>query len=213
MSVGILVLFVLHPALDHLLTKLFGEIEKLEHTPNNLSVYIYPLYQTLFLIWGIGKISMEPSITNQILGAISLGMITGGFGITLSHELIHRPKKWEIGLGVLLLSQVSYSIFRIEHVFGHHRNVGTPKDCVSARLGENIYTFIPKAIIKSFISAFEIEQARVNRKHLSLTHHRLFHYLIFQLMWMGLFYFLFGLTGLLLFLGQSLMARYFTGVR
>tara|TARA_B100000925_G_scaffold229230_1_gene177736 strand:+ start:5671 stop:6678 length:1008 start_codon:yes stop_codon:yes gene_type:complete len=206
MGLGVLVLFVIHPVLDHLLTKLLGEIEKLEHTPSDLSVYVYPIYQTIFLIWGIGKISMEPSITNQVLGAISLGMITGGFGITLSHELIHRPKKWEIGLGVLLLSQVSYSIFRIEHVFGHHRNVGTPKDCVSARLGENIYTFIPKAIIKSFVSAFEIEQARVNRKNLSLTNHRFFHYLIFQLMWMGLFYFLFGMTGLFLFLGQSLMA-------
>ena len=38
MSLGILVLFVLHPALDHLLTKLFGEIEKLEHTP---AIYLF----------------------------------------------------------------------------------------------------------------------------------------------------------------------------
>ena len=36
---------------------------------------------------------LEPSVTYQVFGAISIGLITGGFGITLSHELIHRPKK------------------------------------------------------------------------------------------------------------------------
>ncbi len=206
MGLGILVLFVLHPALDHILTKIIGEIEHLDKSPSDVSVYLYPIYQTIFLIWGIGQISLEPSVTYKVLGAISIGLITGGFGITLSHELIHRPKKWEIGLGVLLLSQVSYSIFRIEHVFGHHRNVGTPKDCVSARLGENIYIFIPKAIVKSFFSAWEIEHSRIKRKNLSLFYNRILHYTFIQVLWMSLFYFSFGMVGLMIFLGQSLMA-------
>ena len=206
MGVGIIVLFIIHPILDHLFTKVFGEIQKLDHSPSNVSVYLYPLYQTIALIWGIHLISLETSTTYQTFGAISLGLITGGFGITLGHELIHRPKKWEIGLGVLLLSQVSYSIFRIEHVFGHHRNVGTPKDCVSARLGENIYSFIPKAILKSFFSAWEIEQSRVKIKQLSIFKNRLFHYLVFQIFWMALFYAIGGHVGLFIFLAQSIIA-------
>ena len=205
-GVGILVIFILHPLLDIILTKLFGEIESLPTPPSNASIYFYPFYQTILLFTGLYFISQQTEISHQILGAVSLGIITGGFGITVSHELIHRPKKWEIGLGVFLLSQVSYAVFRIEHVLGHHRNVATPEDPASAKLNDNVYMFVPKAIVKTHLSALAIENKRIKKKSLSVLNHRLLHYLGFQALWPIIFYTLFGLSGALLFIGQSLVA-------
>ena len=110
-------------------------------------------YQTLFLFSGIYFLSSENNLLYLALGSVSIGIITGGFGITIAHELVHRPVKWQRGLGVWALALVNYAVFRIEHVHGHHRNVAAPEDPASAKKGENIYLFIPKAIVGVFKGA------------------------------------------------------------
>ena len=95
---GILVIFILHPTLDFIFTNIFGEVDYLPSPPSNFSLYFYPAFQTFVLLAGIYFISKEQALVHQFYGSISLGIITGGFGITVSHELVHRPKKWEIGL-------------------------------------------------------------------------------------------------------------------
>ena len=205
-GLGIGVIFIVHPLFDFILTKAFGEIKSNPSPPSNFSLYLWPLFQTSLIFSALYFLSLESSTGFQILGAISLGIITGGFGITISHEFIHRPNKWEIGFGVFLLSQVSYSVFRIEHVFGHHRKVATPDDPASAKKGETIYGFIPKAIVKTYISALELENRFIKKKGHPFYYHRFLHYFLLQLFWLVLIYFIFGINGMLLFLVQSLMA-------
>lgn len=96
--------------------------------------------------------------------AISTGVIAGTVGITFAHELIHRPARFERALGEVLLSLTSYAHFAIEHVHGHHRHVGTPRDPATARLGESLYRFLPRCVLGSLQSAAELEARRLSKR-------------------------------------------------
>lgn len=109
--------------------------------------------------------------TAEAIGLLfGVGIATGGIGITYAHELIHQRGRWERALGEVLLCTVSYGHFATEHVFGHHVTVGTPKDPVTARRGESFFRFFPRAVIGSFLSAWEIDRARLARRGRPVWH-------------------------------------------
>jgi alkane 1-monooxygenase len=95
---------------------------------------------------------------------LSTGITTGTIGITFAHELIHRPGRLELALGEILLATTSYTHFAIEHVYGHHRYVATPRDPATARLGESLFAFIPRCVIGSLASAWRIERERLAKR-------------------------------------------------
>jgi alkane 1-monooxygenase len=95
---------------------------------------------------------------------LSTGITTGGMGITFAHELIHRPGRFERWLGQALLAMVYYMHFAIEHVHGHHRHVGTPRDSATARLGEPSYAFVLRSVTGGARSAWGIETERLGRQ-------------------------------------------------
>jgi alkane 1-monooxygenase len=90
----------------------------------------------------------------------------GGVAIITAHELVHRPEKLENFLGGLMLSYLGYASFKVEHVRGHHVNVSTPEDASSARLGQSIYNFIPRAIVRNTYNGFRLEAKRLKQKNL-----------------------------------------------
>ena len=65
--------------------------------------------------------------------ALSVGIIGGAIGITFAHEMIHKPTALERNAGGVLLSLVAYGGFKVEHVFGHHVDVATPRDTSTER--------------------------------------------------------------------------------
>ncbi len=200
---GILIVLVLHPLMDQLLKDL-----KIEDTPHSLAwmkfqIYLYPILQTVLLILGAVRFSNE-STTNQILILLSTGLVTGGLGITLAHECIHRSQKLQRAIGVFLLAQVNYCHFRIEHIYGHHSRIGTLNDPATARLNESLYQFLPRTIFMGLRSAWIFETKRAKDK--AFYTHRFLHYFLFQTFWLGLFYYFFHLSGVIFFLLQSLIA-------
>ncbi len=100
------------------------------------------------------------STFESIFLLLATGAVTGGIGITYAHELIHQKDKSERLMGDILLATVLYGHFRTEHILVHHRYVGTPRDAVTARYNESIYHFMPRALIGSFKSAWQVEAAR-----------------------------------------------------
>ena len=100
------------------------------------------------------------STLESIFLALATGSVAGGVGITYAHELIHQRNKFERTLGDVLLATVLYGHFRTEHILVHHRYVGTPRDVVTARYNENIYHFLPRAMIGSLKSAWHVEAER-----------------------------------------------------
>ena len=97
------------------------------------------------------------------------GLFIGIMGTVPGHELSHRTKeKFDMFMANWLLSLSWDCAFAIEHVYGHHKNVGLSKDPATAKRGENIYSFIIKAIVQEQKDAWIIEYERLQRKGLSL---------------------------------------------
>jgi alkane 1-monooxygenase len=130
-----------------------------------LTLSCLPLYLGL-LFWGAWVLSTAPfSWIGQLGWTISMGFVGGVIAINTGHELIHKPSKGEQLAGGLLLASVGYGTFKVEHIYGHHVEVSTPADNSTARLGENVYAFILKALIKNPKRAFKLERAaRARRK-------------------------------------------------
>jgi hypothetical protein len=102
------------------------------------------------------------------LGAFtSLGMYYGMIGGTVGHELVHRvSSKRDQFIGCLLLAPIWETGIRIEHVYGHHRNVATSKDTATAFRGESFYKFFIRSTVSQFIGAHHLEKHRLLRKGL-----------------------------------------------
>jgi alkane 1-monooxygenase len=98
-----------------------------------------------------------------------VGVVSGTIGINYSHELMHQKNKLERHLADALLGMVLYSHFRSEHLLVHHRYVATPRDPVTARMGESFYRFYPRVLRASLLSALGAEKAMLARKDLPTT--------------------------------------------
>jgi hypothetical protein len=99
---------------------------------------------------------------------VSLGMYYGAAGVNVSHELIHRmDKPFDRLFGTWLLAFTWDTGFAIEHVYGHHRNVGTELDPATARRGEYIVAFVYRSTVGQWLGAKRTEDERLARKGLS----------------------------------------------
>ena len=118
-------------------------------------------YLTLFYVaWVVGTHDLA---WHSILGlALSVGVVNG-LAINTGHELGHKTTALERWLAKTVLAVVGYGHFFIEHNKGHHKDVATPEDPASSRMGETIYAFacreIPGAVRRSWAS----ERARLAR--------------------------------------------------
>ena len=100
-------------------------------------------------------------------GFLAIAMATGfadGFAINTGHELGHKRTTIETWLAKIVLAVPAYGHFWIEHNRGHHRDVATPEDPASARMGESIYVFAVREIPGAFHRAWMIEHERLCRK-------------------------------------------------
>jgi alkane 1-monooxygenase len=110
----------------------------------------------------------------SVLGFLAITVATGfadGFAINTAHELGHKRTRLESWLARIALAVPAYGHFCIEHNRGHHRDVATPEDPASSRMGENIYQFSLREIPGAFRRAWKIEQERLARKKVSLWGH------------------------------------------
>jgi alkane 1-monooxygenase len=122
------------------------------------------------LHWALISLLVYKSLTNSIApnivvpAVIGTGLHAGIIGITIGHELVHRKEKYLRAIGIMNLFLVNYTHFYIEHVKGHHKNVGTRKDPATARKNESLYAFFARSIMGQIISAWQLEQERLHQK-------------------------------------------------
>lgn len=106
-------------------------------------------------------------------GYLGLAITTGtsmGIAINTGHELGHKRARHERWLAKLALAPVAYGHFYVEHNRGHHVRVSTPEDPASSRYGESFYRFLPRTVIGSLVSAWELEKQRLERQGRSVWH-------------------------------------------
>ncbi len=109
-------------------------------------------------LWSHGGLSTLDSIGL----ALTVSMVSG-IAINTAHELGHKRASSERWLSKVALAQSGYGHFFIEHNRGHHVRVATPEDPASARLGESFYAFLPRTVLGSLRSAWELERVRLGR--------------------------------------------------
>jgi alkane 1-monooxygenase len=109
-------------------------------------------------LWSHGHLST----VDDVGLALTVAMVSG-IAINTAHELGHKRANHERWLSKVALAQSAYGHFFIEHNRGHHVRVATPEDPASARLGESFYAFLPRTVIGSLRSAWELERVRLRR--------------------------------------------------
>lgn len=155
------------------------------------------------------RLVTSPHTPAETLGlTLSLGVMNGSGGITVAHELMHRPGRLARALAELLMTSVSYPHFCVEHVHGHHRHVATPRDPATSRLGESVFAFLRRCLPGSLASAWSLEAERARRAGLgrfSLRDRRLRQPLLLGAAYTAVLVAL-GPRGALLFAAQGLVA-------
>lgn len=195
--------FVVLPVLEFV----FGENkEKFSELESEIvrkdRLYDFVLYLTVpihvaVLIWFVFSIGNSSLTWIEISGrVISMGLMCGVYGINIAHELGHRNTWHEKLMAKIMLSTSLYMHFYIEHNRGHHRNVGTPQDAASAKLGESIYRFWIRTLDGSFRSAWNIVKKERERKKENVwsLHNEMIQYMMIQvllcmaILWAGGFF-------------------------
>ena len=208
-------LFVMLPTVDWLLG----------HDPRNVApeqerqVALQPWFRavTLFalpvqcavLVWSAAWFMQAPlDLVGQAGWLLSQGLVGGILAINTAHELIHKDGRLEPLVGGLLLSTVGYHGFKIEHVRGHHVHVATAADASSARFGQSLWQFLPRAIWLNTRNAWALEATRlrgIGRAPFSL-HNEMLRWTAVWLLIAVAFGAAWGLKGLAFFLLQGLFA-------
>jgi len=143
--------------------------------------YLWVFVQIGFLVWAIDLVATRHlSWIELAMFAVSCGLVTGGIGITVAHELGHKKSKWEKFLSQALLLTVCYMHFYIEHNRGHHVHVATPEDPATAKKHQNVYAFWVQSVFAGYAHAWKIE-GQILRNHgrsLYSLHNRMIWYTV-----------------------------------
>lgn len=208
-------LFVLLPTCDYLL----GHDSENVPPEREKQVALDPWFKTLTLLalpaqlallafsgyWfahaGLNAIGMAGWLLSQ-------GVVGGILAINTAHELIHKDEKLERIAGGALLASVGYHGFKIEHLRGHHVHVSTPEDASSARFGQSLWNFLPRAMIRNTRNAWRLEAERLRKIGLSGWHWRneMIGWSLLWLAFSAVFLACMGLPGLAFFLAQGFLA-------
>ena len=116
--------------------------------------------------WVVSR-STDMSWIDELGFALTVGTVAG-VAINTAHELGHKKERSERWLARVALAQSGYGHFYVEHNRGHHNRVATPEDPASSRLGESFWAFLPRTVIGSFRSAWQLEARRLRGRHESV---------------------------------------------
>ena len=174
-----------------------------------LALWFWIPVQTLLLFGGLWITNQESLPVNRFFGfTVATGFTVGIIGNSVAHELMHRNNLIEKIFAKCLMSMASYPHFCAVHISEHHRHVGTPHDSVTARLGENLYGFFPRAVTGGLIHAFKSEKNRLRQLglgFLSWKNRLVWDGIILAAIYSGIAYG-FGWSGVIFFMGQGLIA-------
>jgi alkane 1-monooxygenase len=138
-----------------------------------------------------------------------LGLFYGIAGINVAHELVHRNTRRAQLVGRWLLSFSFDTGFALEHVYGHHINVGTPRDPATPPRGMNFWVFFARVLYLANRNAWRIEKRFLEKRGLSVWsfRNRFITGQLMSLTWVALFAAAGGVLGVLLFIALALFGK------
>lgn len=126
----------------------------------------YALVATMWpcIIFSAWFVATQDLPWHGVLAVIVTTGMMGGFCINVGHELGHKRTLLEQALAKIVLAPTCYGHFFVEHNRGHHRDVATPADPASARMGESIYAFALRELPGAWRRAWLLEKQRLGGK-------------------------------------------------
>lgn len=189
-----------------------SQYEKISYLNDILSRFAIRLWipvQVTVIVCGLSITTWDYLTMEELLFVTSsVGIASGMFCIPVAHELMHKQSKLDKILAEILMTTVSYTHFCIEHIEGHHRNVGTVHDPATAKLGESFYAFYPRTVFGGIISAWNLESMRLHRIGVSIysPHNRMIRYITSLIIIYTMIFSMFGWLGIGFFGVQSVIA-------
>ena len=189
-----------------LLILVFTTIFIFSNHSNTWLIHLFNSYLHIDLL----QIKNSATLLDQFSFLAMTSLFIGTMGTVPGHELTHRKKNtFDMFIGNWLLALSWDCTFAIEHVYGHHKNVGLSSDPATAKRGENIYAFILRAIKNEHRDGWLIEFDRMKRRGLKpfgYQNKMIIGYLRSLSITIGAF-FISGLVGMLFYLLCAFIAK------
>ena len=207
--IGVLSLPVL-AILDSFLPLSFAPRKMTNKTLANIPVWICTLMGPALYVLMAWVVAHQPLTHWQLLGAgLSVSWMSVLPFVPASHELYHQRGFMARFVG--RYAQVCYldCTREIAHVVGHHIDVSTEADGDTAARGNTLYTFVPKAIIRSSLEALHTESDALEKRGLGRWSigHRIWKAILAQVIFQTILYQTGGLAGMGVGIGAMLLAR------
>jgi alkane 1-monooxygenase len=174
----------------------------------HLAVALWLPAQAAIVVCGAITIVRGPIGPLEALAVVvSVGMTGGMLNVPAAHELMHRPGRLPRAMAEVLMALLTYPHFCVEHLHGHHVRVATPDDPATARRGESVYAFWPRAVIGGAMSAWRLEAGRMRAHGLAVPgiHNRVVRGVVGTAALYAAVAIAFGTAGVLFFAAQSLV--------
>jgi alkane 1-monooxygenase len=138
--------------------------------------------KALPMVLGLTHLALFPLVIFALSGATGLdqttqiglfaatAMVFGQISASNAHELIHAARSLPRQLGRIVYATILFGHHATAHPAIHHRFVATPRDPNSARPGESLYAFLPRAWIGSFHAGWNVEVRRLAQRGHSPWH-------------------------------------------
>jgi len=169
---------VLTATLDALVRRVLPTAEGEEFPAANALSVAIALAQLVLVplaVWALAR--PGPGGWEKAALFIAAALFFGQVGNANAHELIHRSARFLRGLGVAAYVSVLFGHHVSAHVLVHHVHAATRGDPNSARAGEGLWRFLPRAWTGSFRAGLRVESARRKRAGKPLIAHPYFIYL------------------------------------
>ena len=142
------------------------------------------------------------SLVHLVPAGLIVALFFGAAGINAAHELSHRTENpVDQAVARWMLALTFDTTFPIEHINGHHKNVGTAQDPATARRGEYIVSFMVRSAAGCFANAFRFERKRLTAlgKPVLSPSNRALRGQAMSLIYLAVVYWLSGWTGVAVF--------------
>ena len=210
------VMLVVEIAAEYLLGKAqrFGP-EGLVDPKQVWNVYTTPLIlsgisQAVFIAWGMMEfLSLEGEAFKAAALLVLVGFTNGSIGFTVAHELMHRPSRFLQWCSSFILLTMCLPTYKLEHVYGHHVDAGTPDDGSWAPRGRGFYIFFPRAVYKNFLKGWKLGvKLSVGRTGLFTKLNELIAWYVVLFGIIVALWMILGIWAVLFFVGQAVVSSF-----
>ncbi|MCC6006625.1 MAG: fatty acid desaturase [Rhodobacteraceae bacterium] len=98
-------------------------------------------------------------------------LFAGQVGVAAGHELIHHSGRAARALGMVVFASILFGHHATAHGAVHHVHVATARDPNTARRGESLWAFLPRAWAGSFAAGYRVGRARHMAAGRGWAHH------------------------------------------